>query len=152
MADTQITLDLLLKTSRGELDKLFSSSVGGDVPVGRGTGTVVFAPNSVLTRLVAVLARLFLWKGKEFDSSTDTLLNLIGPFGTRAIRAKVYTDSSWFDGKDVVVLDYSRTSRVAHWIHDEIREVAPNLYLGLVYWSRRKVLFFVLDFAKATKG
>lgn len=44
------------------------------------------------------------------------------------------------------MLDYSKTSRVAHWIRDEIREVGPGVYLGLVYWSRARILHFALTF------
>ena len=55
------------------------------------------------------------------------------------MRAKVYKEASWFDGKETIVLDYSKTSFVARKVRDEIREVAPGLYLGLVFWEREKV-------------
>jgi hypothetical protein len=44
------------------------------------------------------------------------------------------------------VLDYSKTSIVAHLVRDEIREIAPGVYLGLVFLGRRHVLDFTLDF------
>jgi hypothetical protein len=49
------------------------------------------------------------------------------------------------------VLDYSQTSIVAQWIRDEIREVSPGLYLGLVYWGKQKqdakrLIYFSLKF------
>jgi hypothetical protein len=44
------------------------------------------------------------------------------------------------------VLDYSRTSLVAHWIRDEIREVAGRTYLGQVFVRGRKLLHFTLTF------
>ena len=72
--------------------------------------------------------------------------NEILPFGIKAVRAKVYKDPSWLDGKETIVLDYSHTSLVAHWIRDEIREVGPGTYLGLVFWERDKVLHFALQF------
>jgi len=31
-------------------------------------------------------------------------------------------------------------------IRDEIREVAPGLYLGVVFWDRLKILNFSLNF------
>ena len=62
------------------------------------------------------------------------------------MRAKVYKEASWFDGKETIVLDYSKTSLVAHWVRDEIREVAPRTYLGLVYWEKHKILHFALEF------
>ena len=61
------------------------------------------------------------------------------------MRAKVYKDESWLDGKEAIVLDYSKTSVVAQWIRDEIREVAPRLYLGLVFWEQDKILHFALE-------
>ena len=88
---------------------------------------------------MAAVARLLYWQGKEFDASTGTLRNLITPFGVRAITASVYEDRSWHDGRPCIVLDYSKTSRVAHWVRDEIRQVEPGVYLGLVYWGRRRL-------------
>jgi hypothetical protein len=67
--------------------------------------------------------------------------------GEKAIRAKVYIDESWFDGKPAIILDYSKTSLVAHWVRDEIRQVYPGLYLGIVYWEHKKILDFALDFS-----
>ena len=51
------------------------------------------------------------------------------------------------DQRETIVLDYSKTSVLAHYIRDEIREVAPNLYLGIVYWGHTKTINFALDFA-----
>jgi len=45
------------------------------------------------------------------------------------------------------VLDYSKTSFVARLIRDEIREVAPGRFLGIVYWGKRKIANFFLVFA-----
>jgi len=53
---------------------------------------------------------------------------------------------SWYDGKPCIVLDYSKTSIVAHLVRDEIREIAPGVYLGLVFLGRLHVLDFALDF------
>jgi hypothetical protein len=67
------------------------------------------------------------------------------------VRAEVSVGPSWLDDRPCVVLDYSRSSVVAGWIRDEIREVAPGLYLGLVwgvgrlFGGRRLVLRFALD-------
>jgi hypothetical protein len=40
------------------------------------------------------------------------------------------------DAKECIVLDYSETSLVAHWVRDEIREVALHIYLGKVYLGK----------------
>ena len=97
-------------------------------------------------QLAAKVAHLVAWQGKVFDREKGELLNKIGPLGLKAIRAQVYKEPSWFDGKETIVLDYSDTSLVAHWIRDEIREVSPRLYLGLVFWERDKILHFSLQF------
>lgn len=60
--------------------------------------------------------------------------------------AKVYKQGSWFDGKECIVLDYSYTSLIAHWVRDEIRLVAPGTYLGIVFWERDKLINFTLTF------
>ena len=61
-----------------------------------------------------------------FDGEKGVLRNKILPFGLNAIIAKVYKGDSWLDGKECIVLDYSDTSLVAHWIRDEIREIQPE--------------------------
>ena len=60
------------------------------------------------------------WKGKVFDAEKGELRNKISPFGFLAIRARVYTDSSWLDGRPTIVIDYSKTSLVARWRYDTV--------------------------------
>ena len=146
------TAEHLLATSSKELDALFSDSLPGDTPSGRGDGLVILAPASFVARPFAWLAHLAFWQGKVFDADSRGLRNLITPLRLKAIRAEVYADRSWFDDKDCIVLDYSKTSKVAHWIRDEIREVAPNVYLGLVFWGRRRLLKFALVFPSPGAG
>ena len=55
---------------------------------------------------------------------------------------------SWYDGAPCIVLDYSKTSFAARRIRDEIREIAPGVFLGIVFWGRRHVLDFSLDFTR----
>jgi len=59
----------------------------------------------------------------------------------------VYKAPSWLDQKECIVLDYSHTSLIAHWVRDEIRLVAPDLYLGVAYLGKLKVAHFALSFA-----
>jgi hypothetical protein len=89
---------------------------------------------------------VFGWKGKVFDAQKGLLKNKILVFGIEAIVARVYKAASWFDGQECIVLDYSDTSVVAHWIRDEIRLIGPNFYLGLVYWDRARLIDFCLQF------
>jgi hypothetical protein len=136
----------LLDMSQDELDGLFRAAPAGLIPAGEGEGTVIFAPDTPVSDVAAKLTHLIAWKGKVFDPERGELRNEIGPTGALAIRAKVYYGNSWFDQKEAIILDYSDTSLVAHWIRDEIRLIAPGLYLGIVYWDDDKILNFALQF------
>jgi hypothetical protein len=141
-----LTATDLLKMSHDELDELFRASPAGPIPMGEGEGTVIFAPDTPVSDVAAKLAHLIAWKGKVFDPARGELRNEIGPTGAHAVRAKVYYAESWFDQKQAIILDYSKTSLLAHWIRDEIRLVVPGLYLGIVYWDGHKILNFALHF------
>jgi hypothetical protein len=133
-----------------QLDELFAGAPAGSIPVGVGHGQALIATGSRAARPVVAFVRLFAWRGKEFDGRGRSLRNLITPLGVRAIKADVYVDASRFDGLPCIVLDYSKTSRLARWVRDEIREVAPGLYVGLVYVrSRRAPVRFSLQFDTA---
>ena len=135
-----------LKMPGEKLDQIFRESSAGEIPRVEGKGTAIVAPGTEVSNDIARFVNLFTWKGKVFDPVKGDLRNKILPLGHKAIVAKVYKDKSWFDQKECIVLDYSKTSLVAKWIRDEIREVAPGIYLGLVYWGRKKLIHFALQF------
>jgi hypothetical protein len=100
----------------------------------------------------------FPWKGKSFQSQTDELgkginrINLLTqtqwfPFATRF-------DASFLDGQPTFVLDYSGRGNppLIRSIVDEVREVAPGLYLGpaalKVGGKPRPILFFAVSFQR----
>jgi hypothetical protein len=136
----------LFKMTQPELDALFSAHTAGPIPNGEGHGTAIIAPGTEYSHDIAKAINIFAWKGKIFDAEHGFLRNEILPFGVKAIVAKVYKTPSWLDGKECIVLDYSETSLVAQWIRDEIREVAPGLYLGKVYWNKTRLIDFALEF------
>lgn len=136
----------LLAMSQAELDDLFRASPPGDIPNGSAVGTAIIAPGTVYSQSIAEIINLFAWQGKVFDAKSGTLKNRIFVFGLEAIIAKVYKGLSWLDGKDCIVLDYSQTSLVAHWIRDEIRLIGPGFYLGKVYWDKARLIDFCLQF------
>ena len=138
----------LLRMSNDELEELFRQSPAGEIRDGDADGTVLVAPGTGVSFVAARILRLVAWQGKVFDRQKGELRNKVGPFGFKLVRAKVYKEASWFDGKETIVLDYSKTSFVASRIRDEIREVSPGLYLGLVFWNRTKVALFALKFAE----
>jgi hypothetical protein len=136
----------LLQMTQPELDALFSASPAGDIPNGEGDGTAIVAPGTKYSFEIASIVNHFAWQGKVFDAQKGQLKNRILPFGLNAIIAKVYKAPSWFDGKECTVLDYSETSLVAHWIRDEIRQIAPGTYLGIVFWDKARLINFSLQF------
>jgi hypothetical protein len=99
---------------------------------------------------------IFPWEGKSFKSQSNDLgeginrVNLLKrmrwfPFKTRF-------DASFLDGKPSFILDYSGPGNppFVRSIVDEVREVAPGLYLGpaalLVGDKPRPMLFFAVSF------
>jgi hypothetical protein len=136
----------LLRMNQKELDDLFSASEAGPIPDGQAEGTAIIAPGTVYSPEIAELVNYFAWQGKVFDAKAGFLKNRISSFGLNAIVAKVYKAPSWLDGKECIVLDYSDTSVVAHWIRDEIRLISPNFYLGKVYWDKKRLIDFSLQF------
>ena len=135
----------LMALTQMELDDLYRQSPAGESPKGDTQGTVLFAPGTSFAKPVAVYMRLSSWQGKVFDRRRPGLENKITPIGIKAIAALVYYGSSWVDGRPCIVIDYSRTSLVACLIRDEIREVAPGLYLGVVFLGHMKILNFALS-------
>jgi hypothetical protein len=136
----------LLAMSKEQLDDLFSASPPGDIPDGTAKGTAIIAPGTRYSESIAEIINLFGWQGKVFDAAKGVLKNKVSIFGFEAILAKVYKDASWLDGKECIVLDYSDTSLLAHYIRDEIRLIGPGFYLGKVYWGKDRLIDFCLQF------
>ena len=141
-----VTASEMLKMSQAQLDDLFTQSPAGEIPSGEAKGTAIVAPGTTYTQNIADFVNHFAWQGKVFDQEKGVLRNKILPFGLNAIIAKVYKGPSWLDNKECIVLDYSETSLLAHWIRDEIREIESGVYLGKVYWSKKRLIDFALEF------
>lgn len=147
---THATVSGWLNKDRNELDDIYKGATAGNIPNGDTRGTAIVA-GSFFARCYARFARLFGWQGKVFDlfppsQENGILINKITPFSLTFIVAKVYKDASWMDGKETIVIDYSRTSFVAKKIRDEIREVEPGVYLGKVWWGQTRILDFALTY------
>lgn len=145
---TATLVDKWLEMDREELDKLYMASAAGNIPSGDTRGTAIVA-GSFFARLYARFARLFAWQGKVFDLfppdyQNGILINKITTFSLTFVVAKVYKGESWMDGKETIVIDYSKTSFFARKIRDEIREVEPGIYLGKVWWGKTRILDFAL--------
>jgi hypothetical protein len=140
------TMDQLVRMSSAELHALFAAAPAAPAPGGFVPGRAIKNPGSRNT--VANSRRTGLvWKGKIFRDD-GTMINRFGP--VKAIPADVYEGTSWYDGRPALVLDYSR-SRLWPTVRDEVREVAPGLYLGIMYRDGAPTnppMFFALDARK----
>jgi hypothetical protein len=145
-----ITARDLRAMSRRELDDLFRASPPGPVPHGRARGTALILPGTFIDRALGGLIRLLAWRGKNFRAEGDgtALKNLISPLSVELFRAEVYVDESWFAQGPAVILDYSRSSFLVRMIRDEIRSVGEGLYLGQVFWGKRRLILFMLEFPR----
>jgi hypothetical protein len=141
-------MEALLRLSGRELDDLFRRSDTGAPPDGRAEGLFLLAPGTPGAPVLAGLLGLA-WRGKNFDAGSGTMINRVLPIGIEAVKARVREEPSRLDRKPCYVLDYSRTSLIAGGVRDEIREVAPGLYLGLVYWMGLRVVRFALRFRRS---
>lgn len=104
------------------------------------------------------LSPRFVWSGKTFAAADDAsgsgvnrivVERLLGrqnmfPFASRI-------DRSLFDDRPTVVIDYDRPANpwFMRRIHDEIRQLAPGLFLGLDMWKANPrsigLVWFALD-------
>jgi hypothetical protein len=136
-----------------ELEQIYRQSQAGTIPEGYLRGKAIYCPCSKLAGIRSSVTNS-LWHGKLFDACTSTLVNQWSGF--KAIKAQVSDGPSWLDGKPSIIMDYSGTSRIWKDVRDEAREVAPGVYLGLMY--RRKgcdsefKLYFTLEAEEGKSG
>lgn len=141
-----VTLTDLTTMSQAELDDVFRRGPMGDIPDGDALGTAIVAPGTEVEGPILLLARWLAWQGKVFYRAQGYLVNKVGPLGMHLVKARVYVAPSWFDGQPAIILDYSKTSLMARKVRDEIREVSPGMFLGIVFYDGLKTINFVLQF------
>jgi hypothetical protein len=125
-----VTLDSLLRMSPAEIEAIYRQGTAVAIPPGRVRGTALLAPGTRRARTLSRGARLF-WQGKIIEPDQATAVNRF--IGMRMIRGQLYQGPSWLDGAPALILDYSQTSRIYANNRDEIRQVGPGLFLGLMY-------------------
>lgn len=125
-----VDADGLVRMDPGQLEQLYRSASMGGLPSGPVRGIPIVAPGRASGPAASRAGRL-VWQGKVFDDGGASAVNRF--FGIKAVRGRLYQGPSWLDGQPALVLDYQGTSLVYGRYRDEIREVAPGLYLGLMY-------------------
>lgn len=129
-ADPVPSLDQLVRMTRCELEALYRAAPVGAEPCGFLPGVAIFDPG---TNKAVRKARFThaVWKGKEFPGDGTMVNHTVA--GVRAVTARVFVGESWFDGEPTLVLDYCGTSKVFGHVRDEMREIAPGVWVGLTY-------------------
>lgn len=141
---TPQTMDELVRMSQADLTALYLAAPPSPAPSGFVPGRAIKNPGSRRAAFNARATRL-IWQGKIFRDD-GTMVNRFFGAG-RAIPADVYVGESLLDGRPSLILDYSK-SRAWPTVRDEVREVSPGLYLGIMYKGGAMMnppMFFALD-------
>lgn len=160
-------LDDLAKLSSAELDRIYREApapTGVERLVGTPKGRMLAVRGTDGTKLFSLLGflasrRRFPWDGKSFGAlspSEGTGINRIKllPLRFDVFPFRTRLEPSAVDGRPCVYLDYEQPKNpffIAR-IRDEIREVAPDLWLGPAMAKTKKgavhVLWFAVDFGQ----
>jgi hypothetical protein len=145
-APAAYSIDDLVRMSECQLLDLYRQAEPGPIPCGYTPGKMISKPGSKTTVLKSRLVGCSLWQGKNFDDN-GIMTNRM--FGARFIKGEVGMGESWIDGRPSIIIDYSQTSRIFRPYRDEIREVCPGIYLGVMFkrdcCCPTIVTFFALD-------
>jgi hypothetical protein len=145
-----VTAEALMRLGQAQLDELMAKAEPGPLPDGAAVGIANRDPGSSFGGFTRGFFK-GLWEGKTFDRANGTLTNRTA-FG-RTGSARVYHGVSKVDGKPCIVFDYSKSDNLlARHVYDEVRLVAPGLYLGIAYLrvpTFHKWIYFALQFPQA---
>lgn len=119
----------LRKATPCEREALFRQGTLDCGPAGT-TRSAVLSADGKHPQLKARLQGM-IWKGKTFHGD-GTFTNLwLG--GISAGTANVHVEPSWLDGRDCFVLQYPPDAPVFNNVRDELRQIAPDTWLGHSY-------------------
>ncbi len=158
----RLDLDALAKLDSNALRRLYTSAAapkGVAALEGHPRGRMLAVhgfdhglPAGVVRALAS--AAFFPWGGKSFAGRGEhgTGVNRVHAFGRHQLFPfATSVQPSAVDGAPCIALDYDLPDNPAliRAIHDEVREVAPGLYLGPAMWKgthgKQLVLWFGLD-------
>ena len=155
-----LDLDVLATRDVDSLDVLYRRGAVPSIPTldGNPTGRMLairgLDRGPVAARLRALAgASFFPWGGKSFASRGATRglgVNRVHLGGSHKLFPFITTiEPSVIDGAPCVRLDYDLPENpwVIRHIHDEVREVAPRLFLGPAMWRGESEHTFILWFA-----
>lgn len=129
-AESYVQLDDLMGMDQSQLDSLYADSEAGPLPEGTARGTALLFAGSSWEFPAAKLAHVF-WQGKTFDIADDLVINSV--VGLPGVLGTLSYGDSVFDGKRSILISYHDKTVFFRGVTDELRQVAPKLYLGRAY-------------------
>jgi len=115
--------------SPDELEQLYGQADAGGFPVGFARGRLLVLTETRMPKVKERLAN-FVWKGKHFEEDGRFINQWAG---LRALHSHVVSGPSWFDGRPCIIMEYPEGTPLFANMRDEIREIAPGVYLGRFY-------------------
>lgn len=122
--------DQLMRMKECELVQIYKGGIPRVPPCGYIPGTVIFKPGTSLTAPTSQFMKAVAWQGK-WVAGDGIMTNKM--FGLPAIKAQAGMGESWLDGGPSATFDYQNTSFVWSQYRDELREVSPGVWLGIMH-------------------
>jgi hypothetical protein len=137
-------VDQLRGKTVAELQSIFACGLCS-CPLGYGRGEVLLLANTRHGKMKARMANR-VWKGKVFEEDG----RFTNQWARRQALDSCYAPGpSWYDGMPCVIMEYPSDTPLFANSHDELRQVGPNVWLGMFYERDSKTLrgFFALECA-----
>jgi hypothetical protein len=122
--------DQLMRMKECELVQIYRNGIPRIPPCGYFPGTVIFKPGTAITAPTSQFMKAVAWQGKYIPGN-GTMVNKM--FGMPSIKAAIGSGESWLDGGPSAIFDYQNTSFVWSQYRDELREVSPGVWLGIMH-------------------
>jgi hypothetical protein len=127
--DTPRCLDALQRLGPCQFAALYARADLGRPLAGVAQGRLLYLTDRN-ARLRVRLANA-VWRGKLACEDGAFVNRWIG--GVRAIGSHYVVGPSWIDGRPCIIMEYAPGTALFANMHDELREIAPGLYLGPVF-------------------
>jgi hypothetical protein len=124
-----LTLESLQRMSACELATLFDRGELKQSPVGIAKGKLVYL-NDWNAKFRVNMSNA-VWRGKRLEEDGYFINRWIG--GRERIDSHYVIGPSWVDGRPAVIMEYPPGTKLFWNMHDELREVAPGLFMGPVF-------------------
>jgi len=125
-----LDLDALKRMDPCQYEALFTGADIGRPITGVNRGRLLHLNDRVLPR-AKVRWSNSVWRGKVADDDGWFINRWIA--GVRWIDSRYTIGPSWLDGRPAIIMEYAPGTPLFANMHDELREVAPGVYLGPVY-------------------